>query len=266
MYLSARLLHHSHLASFCGPMQAPPPFDLLPDELVIHIMQSCTPAALAKCEVVCRRWRNCLSTGSSAVWLLKTKELWGSTGWVYNVSTSRSLSERLSCISAASMRRALSRYDTAGLTEKSEWTSMLRAMLLWEQDVCTWSQRGWIVPRWAISMDDGKAAYLFARREIARDVPLQSELSRQKWDLLYNLHPIESFEVEFFDSSQEMSATSHPGARFRWTLQGGAKPGLQVENFPLHTFSRASDGRWVIANQHVCITQKTPPSGDPPVM
>lgn len=243
-------------------MQAPPPFDLLPDELVHRIMLRCSPSALTRCEVVSHRWRECVLASGSSVWLLKTEEMWRRTGWIHNVSSARPLSQRLSSVSAASMRQALSRYDCSGLSEKSEWIRLLRSHLLWGLGACTKAPTGWVVPRWAIRMDDCKAAYLFARREITREAPLETELTRQKWDLLYNHHPVESFEIEFFEN-REMVATSHPGARFRWQIQDG---GLQIETFPLHMFSRTSHGLWRIANENVVMTQRAPPPGDAPVM
>lgn len=245
------------------------PFDLLPDELLHHIMRRCGPTDLAKCEIVCRRWRSCVSSGCDSAWLLKTAELWASTGWNHNVSRVCRLSERLRTVPVPAMRRALTGYDTAGLIEKSEWMCLLLIELLWGRAVCSLSHTGWVPPNWAIHIDDCKAAYLFARKEIARKVPLECELWRQKWDLTYVQHPLEQFEIEFFDNG-EMTASSHPGARFRWRLHGGRShpdhpPGLQVENFPLHTLARKADGLWMMCNLHVVIEQRRPPLDDLPL-
>ena len=252
----------------CSHLQEARPFDALPDELLIHIMQLCEPAALARCEMVCPRWRSCIFAGGSGAWLRKTEELWKGTGWIYNVSRACPMMERLSKVSVSAMRRALVRFDTAGLTEKSEWMRLLRIKLLWGHAVCTPSPRGWVAPNWAVNIDDCKAAFLFARIETARQLPLRSELLRQKWDLVYYHHQFEVFEIEFFEGN-EMTATSHPGARFHWSLQGGAgdsnEPGLQVERFPLHKFSRRADGLWTMKNAHVTIDQRMPPSDDLPL-
>jgi hypothetical protein len=239
------------------------PFDLLPDELLHLIMLRCGPTELSRCEVVCRRWRTSITSGGDNVWVHKTAQLWRSTGWTHNVPRVCPLTERLRSVPVGVMRRTLMGYDTAGLTERSEWMSLLRVALLWGHSACTRCDRGWSAPGWALNINDCKAAYMFATLEVARKVPLECELTRQNWDLLYLHSALERFDIQFFDN-KEMTASSHPGARFRWSVQGGGRhaygePGLQIENFPLHTFTRRADGLWRICNAHVVIEQRAPP-------
>ena len=253
----------------CSELQEARPFDALPDELLVHIMQFCGPADMARCESVSRRWRQCIAAGGGGAWLSKAEDAWRNTGWVHNVAPARPMMQRLSSVPVSTMRRSLIRFDTAGLTEKTDWMRLLRVKLLWGHSVCTATPRGWLAPSWAISIDDCKAAYLFARIEIARQMPLDSELLRQKWDLVYNHHPFETFEIEFFEN-KEMAASSHPGEKFRWSVQGGpsqpnVEAGLQIERFPLHRFSRMANGLWAIQNPHVLIQQRIPPSNDLPL-
>ncbi len=248
-------------------MQPPSPFDLLPDELLLHIMAQCVPRALSSSEAVCRRWRSLLSSGGAAAWLLNTEHLWAGTGWAHNVSRSCALTERLDKVPVCAMRLALRGYDTAGLVEKSEWLRLLRVKLLWGPLVCARSPRGWVAPPWALNLMDCKAAFYFAMIEIARDAPLECELPRQRWDLTFNAQPSELFEIEFFPN-HEMTSTSHPGARMRWSMQHRGPTyasGLLIENFPLHAIRRRHDGLWVMANAHVTITQRPPPPGDLPL-
>jgi hypothetical protein len=240
------------------------PFDLLPDELLHLIMLRCGPTQLSRCELVCRRWRTCITPGGDSVWLRMTERLWRSTGWVHNVPRVCPLTERLRKVPVGAMRRTLIRYDTAGLTERSEWMRLLRVALLWGHSACTLCDRGWSAPGWALNINDCKAAYMFATLEVARKVPLECELTRQNWHLFY-IHSgaLERFDIQFFDNKQ-MTASSHPGATFRWSMQDGSssrrgEPGLQIENFPLHTFARRADGLWSICNAHVVIEQGVPP-------
>jgi hypothetical protein len=237
------------------------PFDSLPDELLHHIMLRCGPSELSRCEQVCRRWRSCAASGGESAWLLHTAQLWRRTGWTHNVPCALPLTERLRKLPVSLMRQVLSRYDTAGLVEKIEWMRLLRVELLWPRasltgTVCKRSPRGLVAPSWALNIDDCKAAFMFATIEIARPTPLESQLLQHEWDLIYNNHPGSSFDIQFFDN-KEMTASSHPGARFRWRLRrDGDQPGLEIENFPLHTFSRAADGLWCITNPWVTIKQR----------
>lgn len=237
-------------------------FDSLPDELLHHIMLRCGPSELSRCEQVCRRWRSCAASGGESAWLLQTAQLWRRTGWTHNVPCALPLTERLRKLPVSTMRRALIRYDTAGLAEKIEWMRLLRVELLWPRAaprpdaVCAPSPRGLVAPSWALNVGDCKAACMFATIEIARPTPMESQLLQHDWDLVYHNHPGSSFDIQFFEN-KEMTASSHPGARFRWRLrQDGDEPGLEIENFPLHTFSRCADGLWLLSNAWVTIKQR----------
>jgi hypothetical protein len=250
-------------------MQGESLFDLLPDELLLQIMLHCAPAALLSSELVCRRWRAVLLSGGGAAWLTQTRQLWNNTGWVHNVARSCPLMQRLSQVPVNAMRRALVGYDTAGLVEKYEWMRLLRAKLLWEPFSTFWTQseRGRVAPVWALNIEDCKAAWLFATEEIAREVPLEGELLRQKWDLIFHADPAQEFEIEFF-ADRTMTSSSHPGASFRWSLQTrdvAGMSGLQIENFPLHCSTRSSEGLWQMRNAYVSIIQRPPPPGDLPL-
>ncbi|KAL3826450.1 hypothetical protein ACHAXA_011259 [Cyclostephanos tholiformis] len=252
------------------------PFDALPDESLVLIMEMCAPHDLARCEMVCRRWRKRVSTDCSAAWLRHGLDVWTRTGWVHNVPPlpPRPTLERIGEVSVGAMRRALVRFDTAGLVERDEWTRLLRTKLIWGTSACPSRSptRGWRPPDWAAGMNDSKAAFLLARIEAGRRMPLESELSRQRWDLAYNRDPSDSpelgtFEVEFLDG-HEMTASSHPGMKFSWSVyrdENSVPVGLQVENFPVHSFERKANGLWIMSNAFVTIEQRAPPPGDLPL-
>jgi hypothetical protein len=135
--------------------------------------------------------------------------------------------------------------------------------------------RGWCVPEWALRINDAKATFLLARVEVKRTTPLESELIRQKWDLVYK-HDDEQdeddenepmiFEMEFLDTN-EVTASSHPGVKFTWNLTRGNEDGqgLQIESFPMHIFNRLDSGLWSISNDYVLITQRVPYPGEVPL-
>ena len=82
-----------------------------------------------------------------------------------------------------------------------------------------------------------------------------SELPRQKWDLVYNQHPPETFEIEFLLEGHEMTASSHPGMKFTWCL---LPTGLKIETSDgpadrEHKFVRKANGLWIVSNAHVTI-------------
>jgi hypothetical protein len=264
------------------------PFDALPDESLASIMDMCSPRDLAKCEMVCRRWRNIIacSTDCSSSWLRHACDVWRNTGWSHNVPPlpPRPMLERLGRVPVGDMRRALVRYDTTGLMERIDWMRLLRAKLVWGTSACPSRSptRGWCTPEWATRVNDSKAAFLLARVEVGRRMPLESELSRQKWDLFYNHRPsddddddddeldmfvAEAFEIEFL-AGREMTASSHPGMKFSWSIhrdEYSVPAGLQVENFPMHTFKRKANGLWIMSNAFVTIEQRAPPIGDLPL-
>lgn len=247
-------------------MQTTSPFDSLPDELLLQIMLHCAPSALLNGEAVCRRWRSLLQSGGAAAWLSNTECLWKATGWTHNVSPAIPLMDRIRKVPVGVMRRVLADYDTAGLAEKSEWMRLLRVKLLWGNvsHFFTRNSRGKVAPQWALEVDDCKAAWHFAVIEIARDVPFEAEVVRQHWDLIYNENPDGVFDM-IFSANHTMTCTSHPGATFRWWIQPWrdlSPPGLQIENFPLHRFSRRRDGLWMARNAYVSIIQRSPPPGD----
>lgn len=246
------------------------PFDALPDESLVLILEMCSPQDLARSEMVCRRWRHRASTGCSSAWLRHAKNVWARSGFVYNIPPNppRPMLERIGEVPVGAMRRALVRFDTAGLVERGEWMRLLRTKLLWGTSVFSRSStRGWSPPDWAGSVNDCKAAFLLARIEVGRSMPLESELPRQKWDLVYNQHTSETFEIEFLEG-HEMTASSHPGMKFTWSLirdENIWPMGLQVENFPMHRFKRKADGLWIMSNAHVTIEQRVPPQGELPL-
>lgn len=243
------------------------PFDDLPNESLVLILELCAPRDLARCEMFCRRWRDrASSTCCSSAWLRHARDGWVGSGWTHNVPPlpPRPTLERLGEVPVGAMRRALVRFDTAGLVERGEWTRLLRAKLVWGTSVCSRRSptRGWSFPDWAASANDCKAAFLLARVEARRGMPLESELPRQKWDLVYNQHPSETFEIEFLLEGHEMTASSHPGMKFTWCL---LPTGLQIETFPMHKFVRKANGLWIMSNAHVTIEQRVPPPGDLPL-
>jgi hypothetical protein len=259
------------------------PFDALPDESLASIMDMCSPRDLAQCEMVCRRWRNAACGADvSSTWLRHARDVWTNTGWSHNVPPlpPRPVLERLGGVPVGDVRRALARYDTAGLHERDEWMRLLRAKLVWGTSACAFRSptRGWVVPEWIARVNDSKAAFLLANVEVRRRMPLETELSRQKWDLFYNRDASddddrldtfvpEAFEVEFL-IGREMTASSHPDMKFSWSIyrdECSVPIGLQVENFPLHTFRRTADGLWMMTNAFVTILQRAPPIGDLPL-
>jgi hypothetical protein len=247
-------------------MSVQSPFDLLPDDLLLHIMLQCEPCTLIKSEAVCRRWRSLISSDGAA-WLLNTDLIWKATGWTYNVSRACPFFERMRNLDPSAFSRALVGYDTSRLVEKIDWMRLLCVKLLWEDLVCTPSEGGWVAPDWALKISDSKAAFHFTIIEMARDTPLNCELPRQKWNLIFNTHPAHVFEIQFF-ADHTMTSTSHPGATFRWNLEARMRygePSLRIENFPLHFISRRRDGLWQMANASVVIIQQAPPPGDLPL-
>lgn len=262
-------------------------FNIIPDESLVVILDFCSPHDLGKCELVCHRWRRCISSKCfSSTWLRHAANVWVNTGWKHNVPPvlpPRKIIERIGDVPLRHMRRALVRYDTAGLVEREGWIKTLRAKLLYGTSICTRSPmaRGWCVPEWALRINDAKATFLLARVEVKRTTPLESELIRQKWDLIYKHDEDEQdddenepmiFEMEFLDTN-EVTASSHPGVKFTWNLIRGNEdgrrtnnvPGLQIESFPMHIFNRLDSGLWTISNDHVLITQRVPYPGEVPL-
>lgn len=246
-------------------------FEKLADELIIEMAEFLTGEELLIAELISRRWRQLLSF--TALWMPHVHSLWQETGWRFNKPALVPLSVRIaqSC-GVAHLKKALVLYDTTALVEKKDYISLVRAKLLFGKLLKERDANGrLIVPDWAKSdFNDGKAAWVFSRQELRRILPLESELFAGKWNLLYysqgDQYP--PFEIEFFPN-HEMTATSHGDARFSWRLQGhgpGLEPGLQVEAFPLHRFSRDQDGRWLITNDHVVITQRVSEGSLPPLM
>jgi hypothetical protein len=257
-------------------------FDIIPDESLVVILDYCSPQDLAKCcELVCHRWRRCISSKCfSSTWLRHARNVWVNTGWTYNIPPHlppRMMIERLGEVPLRHIRRALVRYDTAGLVEREGWIKTLRAKLLYGTSICTRSPmaRGWCVPDWAIRINDAKATFLLAQLEVKRTTPLEFELIRQKWDLIYKHEEQDNnenqqmiFEMEF-SNTNEVTASSHPGVKFTWNLIRGNDnnngrrtnniPGLQIEDFPMHIFNRLDNGLWTISNDHVLITQRVVP-------
>lgn len=268
---SEKLTHFVKRALTSSSITAVRLFDKIADECILQIVDYLGPFDLASCEGVSRRFNATISSsGTSHMWLRFVDALWEETGFVFNVPRLCPLLERISKVPVSAMRRELMRYDTTCLTERADWMQLLRAKLIWGLSICTRSPRGWTAPQWARSINDCKAAFLFARIEVARKMPLDSELSRQKWDLIYNQQRHTIFDIEFFDN-KEMTATSHGDMKFCWSLQGGPgssgiEMGLQVDSFPMHKFTRESDGLWIISNAHVVMEQRSPPDDNMPLL
>lgn len=245
-------------------------FEKLADELIITVAEFLTAQELLTAEQISRRWRQLLSF--TALWMPHVQSLWRETGWRFNKPALVPLSVRIaqSC-GVAQLKKALVLYDTTALVEKKDFITLVRAKLLFGKLLKERDSNGrLVIPEWAkATFNDGKAAWIFSRQELRRLLPLESELLAEKWDLhYYNQGEHPPFEIEFFPN-HEMTATSHGDARFSWRLQGlgpGLEPGLQVEAFPLHRFSRDPDGRWLMTNDHVVITQRVTEDSPLPLM
>jgi len=204
-----------------------------------------------------RRWREC--SNHDFIFTKFVTQCWTSTGYTVNVPITVPLLLRIkNTCSVASIKRALVACDTKGIVEKLDFMLLLRAKLLFGFSRCPPSssgKSGFRFPAWANAMNDGKCAYLFARKECARKMMLESELVKLSWHLFYKQHPDVPYEARFYED-HTLTCTSHGEARFSWEIiAGNQRNGVQIQQFPFHHCTRNEDGSWYIENDHVFFRQ-----------
>jgi len=242
-----------------------PPAHRLPPELLEWVASYLQADELMTFETVCKRWRE-ITVMHTSLWMRHLGLLWESTGYSANVPPLVPLTVRIkSSFTVAQMRRSLLLFDTTALVEKTDWVLLLASRLLFGKQLSsTSSPHGYTVPAWCRSVNDGKRALVFGRRETRRLLPLDSELIGYSWSLTYKSNPGHgTFKVCFY-VNHEMSCESHGEQRFSWRLlvAGAGTPSaqgvLQVENFPQHRLYRSADGLWCWENDHVLCVQVPP--------
>lgn len=181
--------------------------------LLIAILSFLQPEEILACEVQNKRFR-LASVCHDSVWLVHCGVVWKKTGFdALWVPPSIPLLERIRGVcTIAQMRKALASYETTALVEKKDFIVLLRAKILFGITACTRGSRGgYVPPVWAGEVfNDGKAAWVFAKKESKRNAALESELllGGGLWDLTYKNQSEHTFDLQFY-SNHEMSSTSH---------------------------------------------------------
>ena len=234
--------------------------DALACELLMAILHFLPPESILAMEIQSKRWRSAAISHES-LWLPYCTKVWKDTGFLPQwVPPTLPLLQRIRNVcSIAQMRRALASFETTALLEKADFIRLNRSKLLFGIAACTRGPRGgYVPPAWCCELNDGKAAWVYAKRESKRKACIESELllGGGKWDLYYKQSMDDPYEVTFF-ANKEMTASSHAQARFAWHLNTAPGfEGVQVESFPLHVFSRDASGSWALENSHVIMRQR----------
>ena len=182
--------------------------------LLIVILTYLDPEDVLACELQSSRFRHA-SVCHDSLWLVHCDRVWKRTGFSSHwVPPCIPLLERIrSVCSIAQMRKALASYETTALVEKRDFVVLLRAKLLFGPAACSRGPRGgYVPPTWAgEKLNDGKAAWAFAKKESSRKAAIESELllGGGRWDLRYKQQPQPlPFDLQFY-GNHEMSASSH---------------------------------------------------------
>lgn len=212
------------------------------------------------------------------VYLEFTLALWASRS--FNVPHSHkptshinTLSSRIKGLPISSLIRLLHRVDTSFCREKHEYQALVRSLLVFglRRDH---SPSGLKVryPAWTHSLDERKATYFHARREILRDTITASELCAVKWFFHFKHSVAEDqgedgpgsrngVKAEFREDYTMMSALH--GNILGWQWQEGrdrsGRPNrtmVQVEQYPPLTITMLESGAWRLENEYVFFEQR----------
>jgi hypothetical protein len=250
------------------------------------VCQFLAPSELLLITLIDSEWL-CTSRIDS-LWLRHVPQLWANK--TYNnphhaAGKTLTLHDRIKDVSMANLRKALIQCDTGRCVEKADWRSMLVAKLLFGRlpHILAPPTKYNLLfyPEWALKMPKGKSTYFHARKEAKRDYILKSELVNIKWKFQFKQAQDEAgniFSTEnlpegtvrgyysFFFDDYSMISESHQ-QMMQWTMntvghvgEPGASVSIQVESFPVLTFSRLEDNRWRMENLYVYFTQ--PKLGD----
>ena len=181
------------------------------------------------------------------------------------------LSSRIKALPISALVRLLHRVDTSFCREKHEYQALVRSFITFglRRDH---TPAGMKIryPPWSLTLDERKATYFHARREILRDTITASELCAVTWYFHFKHNDVPNdddgsrgngVKAEFREDYTMTSAIHANIMEWQWQ-EGRDRSGrpnrtmIQVEQYPPLTITVLESGAWRLENDHVFFEQR----------
>jgi hypothetical protein len=201
----------------------------LDDDTLTRVFTFLRPSELLKVEFCCKRWKEC--SNHDHLWTPHIKRLWKQ--FKFNVPSNFILIERVKELPISTLKSSLNQVNRLNCIEKVDYQKLLAARLFLRGRNCQINFPSKIViPKCVLKLNEHKASYYFAKKEVIRNKILLSEITMIKWRFFFKHNEGEGgWEVKYF-SDFTMESQLH-GSSMQWQfidydiIEGGHR--LQVE-------------------------------------
>lgn len=250
------------MADFIEPCH----FHSLSSDLLFYIFTFQDFDSIQNCLLVSRIWQEIINStyGDSKLWFNLYRNF--TSKYSANV-TEMSILDRTKALPAGSLRKFLaqSNVDTSQCIEIGDFRAILIAFIIFGRRISCSTQRLLHYPEWALQLGEWRASFFHARKEFKRSSIFMSELCIFHWTFKFKPHMFfqpgvvaedYDFENKF---NQDFTYFSPMFDQFlHWRIieeSGRGIKKIQIEHYPVLTIKRLADGRWLIENENVTLTQ-----------